>query len=104
MKQKISKIDTQEAGWIGLANAIVVRAAKDYVFCRVNPKAKRYPNSMEVIDRDEVKRFFKSPWYQALTSADSGYIVSELEKYVLEEQVKKAEKEIRKIAEKNKTA
>lgn len=54
-----------EAGdpWENLANAIVAQAAHDYEFS-FSPRNKS-------IDRDEVVRFFRSDWYDFLTSVDS---------------------------------
>lgn len=66
-----------------LANAIVIQAAKDYMAIlrkiRKNPKNKDALN-----DALQLERFFRSEWYQTLTSVDGEYLIEKLRKEVSE--------------------
>ncbi len=65
-----------------LADAIVVQAAKDYMTNL--RKKKRNPGSASA-DHDirEIERFFRSDWYQVLTSVDGEYLIDRLRKEAL---------------------
>lgn len=53
----------------GLANAIVIQAAKDYIKALKN--LKKYPMDAEARQiRNDCESFFRSSWYSALTSVD----------------------------------
>jgi len=62
-----------------LANAIVQNAAEDY-----RAALKRLNNDPENIiakaEIKELKRFFRSQWYETLTSLDGEYLMKMLEK------------------------
>ncbi len=64
-----------------LANAIVLQAAKDYrktlKTLRMHPKSRSAK-----ADRDELERFFRSPWYASLTSVDGGTLIRKLQEEV----------------------
>ena len=64
-----------------LANAIVLQAAKDY---RKALKTLRvYPKSRSAkADRDELERFFRSPWYARLTSVDGETLIRKIREEV----------------------
>lgn len=65
-----------------LANAIVVQAAKDYLTNL--RKLKRNPGSSSA--KHEIRtleRFFRSQWYQTLTSVDGEYLINRLRKEAL---------------------
>ncbi|MCD8013334.1 MAG: hypothetical protein LUG99_09190 [Lachnospiraceae bacterium] len=83
-------------GYIRLANAIIVKAVKDYksqlrVLYR-NPKAK---GAAEEAKR--IERFFHSGWYSELTTVDADYLIRKVKEQVEEEMKRKAEKEERKL-------
>lgn len=60
-----------------LANAIVVQAANDYRV--VLRKKKGNPRNSEAIrDVNEIERFFRSDWYQALTAVDGEYLMDKI--------------------------
>lgn len=63
--------------WENLANAIIVKAAKDY---RAAYRAqKRNPqNTRAAAELQELVRFFTSLWYSELTDVDGGYLVRKL--------------------------
>lgn len=62
-----------------LANAIVVQAANDYM--ENLRKKKRNPGSASAEqDIGELERFFRSGWYQVLTSVDGKYLMDRLRK------------------------
>lgn len=65
-----------------LANAIIVQASKDYMANL--RKKKRNPGSASAEhDIKECERFFRSDWYQVLTSVDGEYLMGRLRKEVL---------------------
>ena len=67
-----------------LANAVVIQAAKDYRECLDNIKVN--PKDREAIQEAlEIERFFRSKWYQALTSIDGEYLIKMLRKEVQDE-------------------
>lgn len=62
-----------------LANAIVLQAVKDYRDILVRLKKK--PNNKEaMIDAMECERFFRSSWFQTLTSVDGEFLIEKLRK------------------------
>ena len=64
-----------------LANAIIVQASKDYMASL--RKKKRNPGSASAEhDITECERFFRSGWYQALTSVDGEYLIAKLRKAI----------------------
>ena len=60
--------------WENLANAIIAQAAHDYEMS-FTPRGKK-------IDRDEVVRFFRSGWYEMLTSVDPEFVIHGLNERV----------------------
>jgi len=64
-----------------LANAIVLQAVRDY---RKALKTLRvYPKSRSAkADRDELERFFRSPWYACLTSVDGETLIRKIREEV----------------------
>lgn len=65
-----------------LANAIIVQASKDYMTNL--RKKKRNPGSASAEhDIKECERFFRSDWYQILTSVDGEYLMGRLRKEAL---------------------
>ena len=64
-----------------LANAIVVRAAEDYRDAL--KKLKFNPNNRIALDTaKECERFFRSQWYQALTTVDGEMLMRKLRQEV----------------------
>ena len=64
-----------------LANAIVVRAADDYRDAL--KKLKYNPNHRIALDTTaECERFFRSQWYQALTTVDGEMLMRKLRQEV----------------------
>lgn len=67
--------------WENLANAIIVKAAKDYRTAyrgiKRNPK-----NTRATAELRELVRFFTSPWYSELTDVDGEYLVRKLNESV----------------------
>lgn len=67
-----------------LANAIVISACKDY-----RKTYKRYLRRLHLTDEKdsdllELERFFRSAWYQTLTSIDGEYLMERLRQEVAE--------------------
>ena len=61
-----------------LANAIVAQAAEDYR--RLLKRAKKNPANREVLDEAlQIERFFRSGWYQSLTSVDGECLIRRLQ-------------------------
>ena len=79
-KQMASK-RLSENPYEALANAIVLRAVDDYRLAL--KKVKKNPSNREALDEAlRVERFFKSHWYQVLTSVDGEYLINRLRKEV----------------------
>ena len=61
-----------------LANAIIVQAAEDYR--RLLKRAKKNPANREALDEAlQIERFFRSGWYQTLTSVDGECLIRRLQ-------------------------
>ena len=68
-----------DACWQELADAIIVQAAKDY---RHTMKMLRENNQSTqlLIDQQRLEVFFRSDWFQQLTSLDGRQLLNELQK------------------------
>jgi hypothetical protein len=64
-----------------LANAVILQAVHDYRTAlkalRMNPQ-----NKAAKSDKDEIERFFRSQWYQALTTVDGEMLIRKLNEEV----------------------
>ncbi len=61
-----------------LANAIVIQAAEDYRAAL--KRIKRNPRNWDAVDEAlQIERFFRSGWYQVLTSVDGEYMIRRLQ-------------------------
>lgn len=66
-----------------LANAIVLQAVSDYRAAL--KKVKKNPKNRDAIDEVlQIEKFFRSEWYQVLTSVDGEYLIDRLRKEVVE--------------------
>ena len=65
-----------------LADAIVVQAAKDYM-TNLRKKQRNPGSASSEHDIKESQRFFRSDWYQILTSVDGEYLMGRLRKEAL---------------------
>ena len=64
-----------------LANAIIIQAAKDYTDALKT--LKKYPRDDTAnAAKNDCERFFRSSWYEALTSVDGEYIIRKLRREV----------------------
>lgn len=62
----------------GIANAIILSAAADYRAAL--KKVKRNPKSKSAIDEAlQIEKFFRSSWYQQLTSVDGEFLIRKLQ-------------------------
>lgn len=67
-----------EAPYERLANAIILSAVADYRAAL--KKVKRNPKSKSAIDEAlQIEKFFRSPWYQQLTSVDGEFLIRKLQ-------------------------
>lgn len=76
MKKRVNDgLDPYQA----LANAVVQNAAEDYraALKRLNKDPENVIAKAEV---QELKRFFRSQWYEVLTEVDGEYLINMLEK------------------------
>ena len=64
-----------------LANAIVFRAADDYRKALQTLKRNRKNHKAKCM-KEEVERFFRSPWYQELTGLDSAFLMQKIREEV----------------------
>lgn len=64
-----------------MANVIILQAVRDYRTAlkalRMNPR-----NKAAQSDKDEIERFFRSQWYQALTTVDGEMLIRKLNEEV----------------------
>lgn len=61
-----------------LVNAIILQAVSDYRVAL--KKIKAHPKNRQAIDEAlEIERFFRSGWYQQLTSVDGEYLIRRLQ-------------------------
>lgn len=66
-----------------LANAIVLQAVSDYRAAL--KKVKKNPKNRDAMDEAlQIEKFFRSEWYQVLTSVDGEYLIDRLRKEVSE--------------------
>lgn len=66
-----------------LANAIVLQAVLDYRAAL--KKVKKNPKNRDAMDEAlQIEKFFRSEWYQVLTSVDGEYLIDRLRKEVSE--------------------
>lgn len=66
-----------------LANAIVLQAVSDYRAAL--KKVKKNPKNRDAIDEAlQIEKFFRSEWYQTLTSLDGEYLIERLRKEISE--------------------
>lgn len=64
-----------------LANAIILQAASDYR--RDLKKIKKNPQNREVMNEVlQIEKFFRSPWYQVLTTVDEEFVIQKLRKEI----------------------
>lgn len=64
-----------------LANAIVIQAAEDYRTAL--KRIKRNPKNRDAIDEVlQIEQFFRSGWYQVLTSIDGEYLIRRLQEEI----------------------
>jgi len=60
-----------------LANAIVLQAVNDYR--TILQKIRRNPQNKGAVEEAlRIERFFRSEWYQTLTSVDGEYLINRL--------------------------
>ena len=66
-----------------LANAIIIKACNDYRTAL--KRVKKNPESKDAINEAlSLERFFKSPWYQVLTSVDGEFLIRKIRAEVAE--------------------
>lgn len=75
--QKQSGVRPNEDGYTKLANGIVLQAVKDYRDALRRLKKNPY-NNMALSTKREVEWFFRSNWFEVLTSIDPEMLIREL--------------------------
>lgn len=93
--RKIFDGSYEHSDYDGLAIAIVITAASDYVLCRewleLHPESESdtYKIRCKRIHKKdrlkEVKSFFRSGWYRALTKVEADYLIDKLEERIARE-------------------
>lgn len=64
-----------------LANAIILQAASDYR--RDLKKLKKNPQNRDVMNEAlRIEKFFRSSWYQVLTTVDGEFLIQKLRKEI----------------------
>lgn len=65
-----------------LANAVILQAVRDYRTAlkalRMNPR-----NKAAQTEKESIERFFRSQWYQALTTVDGEMLIKKLNEEVM---------------------
>jgi hypothetical protein len=65
-----------------LANAVILQAVRDYrttlKALRMNPRSKAAQT-----EKESIERFFRSQWYQALTTVDGEMLIRKLNEEVM---------------------
>jgi len=75
--------DLAENPYEKLANAIVLQAVSDYRAAL--KKVKKNSNNRDAIDGAlQIEKFFRSEWYQTLTSLEGEYLIEKLRKEISE--------------------
>ncbi|AHM55826.1 hypothetical protein EAL2_c05240 [Peptoclostridium acidaminophilum DSM 3953] len=79
MHQNQTTIDNYhtEDEYTKLANAIILQAVKDYRDA-LRRLAKHPYNNMALSEKQEVERFFRSDWFEVLTSIDPEMLIRKL--------------------------
>ena len=78
----MARMTLSEDPYEALANAIVLQACEDYRTAL--RKLKKNPKNQEAMSEAmECERFFRSGWYQALTSVDGEYLIRKLREEVI---------------------
>ena len=78
----MARMTLSEDPYEALANAIVLQACEDYRAAL--KKIKKNPKNQEAMSEAmECERFFRSGWYQALTSVDGEYLIRKLREEVI---------------------
>jgi hypothetical protein len=77
MKYKKDNMDPYEA----LADAIILQAVRDYRSVLGSLKL-RPENRMALYRKQEIENFFRSQWYQALTTIDGEMLIRKLNEEV----------------------
>ena len=64
-----------------LANAIILQAASDYR--RDLKKLKKNPQNRDILNEVlQIEKFFRSSWYQVLTTVDGEFLIQQLRKEI----------------------
>ena len=66
-------------GYEELANAIIVKAAKDYRTA-IRKQRKRPDDRKALMDARALERFFHSRWYRTLTDVDGDFLINQIRK------------------------
>lgn len=83
--RRIRLSEMQDEGCIHLLEAIVVRAAEDFMLGRAYEL--KHPGQTSAL-RVEVEQFFRSRWFHKLTGLHGGYVLRKLYKEAKEASMK----------------
>lgn len=73
-----------EAGYRGLADAIILKAAEDYKVA-LTVTMGRHPSESDLEKVIELEKFFRSKWFKVLTDLDGEYIIEKIREGVKKE-------------------
>ena len=75
-------MDTIDEAYQNLANAIIIRAVKDFRRClKVAKKNNRYKEAA-IKEMKEIVEFIKSPWFRTLTNLEPSVLLKKLQQEV----------------------
>ena len=77
-------MDAIDEAYQNLANAIIIRAVKDFRRCLKVAKKNNRNKEAAIKEMKEIVEFIKSPWFRTLTSLEPSVLLKKLQQEVEE--------------------
>ena len=75
-------MDTIYEAYQNLANAIIIKAIKDFIRCLKVAKKNNRNKEAAIKEMKEIVEFIKSPWFRTLTSLEPSVLLKKLQQEV----------------------
>lgn len=75
-------MDTIDEAYQNLANAIIIKAIKDFRRCLKVAKKNNRNKEAAIKEMKEIVEFIKSPWFRTLTSLEPSVLLKKLQQEV----------------------
>lgn len=75
-------MDTIDEAYQNLANAIIIKAIKDFIRCLKVAKKNNRNKEAAIKEMKEIVEFIKSPWFRTLTSLEPSVLLKKLQQEV----------------------